>query len=66
MRCEVRVASLDDMIYPYIAFSYTWGDPKPSDKLWYNDDNYFELTKSLSLPNLRLVNQFPQLGDVYV
>jgi hypothetical protein len=65
MRCEVKIASLDEMIYPYIAFSYTWGDPKPSDKLWYNNDNYFELTESLFLI-LGWLTSFPQLGDVYV
>ena len=61
MRCEVRIASLDDMIYQYIALSYCWGDPEPFDKLWYNDDNYFELSKSLSLI-LGWLTSFPNWG----
>lgn len=48
IRCKFVVTSLDDLLHPFIAMSYTWGEPSPTDKSWFDDNHYLPLASSAS------------------
>ena len=44
--CNFTHASLDNLTFRYLAFSYCWGDPTPTDKVWCSEHRYLNINSS--------------------
>lgn len=66
MRCELNIVSIEILPLQYVALSYCWGeDLRPVDKLWCNDQTYFNLTPTLSLA-LGWLTSLPTSEELYI
>ena len=44
--CKFTHTSLDNLTFRYLAFSYCWGDPTPTDKVWCSEHRYLNINSS--------------------